>query len=183
MDISGGEDGHLYRWRWTSLEVYWPTLVQRLQTEPPPPEDISMKGRRGGLAFWVTEREHSTSLSSNLWLPVHGLGTQGGESRASRPRVIGSECSLNDFFRVGMGRLRPVRRIFWGGLCPTRGTLVSPRWQSQLCWGCQHWAGYACSQLAIFWKEAYGEIGPISPLLGLVPGFSFFLYLFILIMI
>ena len=81
--------------------------------------------------------------------------------------MVGSECSLAapSGCRTAVpewgwqDRTQPTessREVHF----PSGGTLVSPHWQSQLCWGCQHWTGYACSQLALFWKEPYGEIAP-----------------------
>ena len=40
----------------------------------------------------------------------------------------------------------------------SRGALVSPHWQSQPCCGCQHWAGYTCSQWPFFGKSRMGRM-------------------------
>ena len=137
-------------------------------------------GGRGEVAPWVAEGEPCLSLSSNLWSPIQGLGTQQGESQASGPRVVGSECSLTPPSRCRTA----VPEWGWHDRaqsgessgevhCPSRGggTGESPLAVTTLL-GLSALAGYACSQLALFWKELYGEIVP-TPCLALCLAFLF----------
>ena len=83
----GGGEGHL--WRFTDKH-----LCRASERSPPSPGELPVRGGRGGVAPWVADGEPSISFLSSLCLPVQGLGTRRGESRASSPRVVGSKCSL-----------------------------------------------------------------------------------------
>ena len=150
--------------RWLFLEVHCPEAPSG--APPPPPSDHPIRGERGGVAPWTAEGDfRSLSLEQPMvTLPGARNAARGVPSLRSwggRGRVL-SDTAIwvpNGLSRVGLARVRSGSGSSGNPVASLGGMLVCLRWQPYLVGTVSFRPEPFPSRL--FFKEPYGEIGPL----------------------